>query len=246
MELSKFRKLMKAKFGADLKEIFVNIEKKTDQECMQSEIAWKDCPILVKESGFKSSQPVIKFIARKNFNRGWDHKIYVTGLNFIIPIDNSHMPYLISNYATGNITRMPIEPWRGSVVHYGRNVGDLTNDEVFKTSLEGSVVEWDAQFKKILNYAFIWNKITSDPEIKERREKIMAIRKQVAALNKQTSALRRESYEKYVNDEMRDYAESLTLQGLKRIDIKISGNSGYLADRRCKSQINANNLNSPA
>lgn len=167
-------------------------------------------------------------------------------MNFIIPVINTSIPYLINSYATGSITRMPIEPWRGSIIHYGRNVGDLTDDEVFKTSLEGSVVEWDVQFKKILNYAFIWNKITSDPEIKERREKIMAIRKQVAALNKQTSALRRESYEKYVNDEMCDYAESLTLQGLKRIDIKISGNSNYLADRRGKGQINANNLNSPA
>lgn len=30
MELSKFKKLMKAKFGVDLKEIFINTEKKTD------------------------------------------------------------------------------------------------------------------------------------------------------------------------------------------------------------------------
>ena len=166
MELSKFKKLMKAKFGIDLKEIFINTEKKSDQECVQSKIAWKDCPILVKESGFKSSKPVIKFIARKNFNRGWDDKIYVTGLNFIIPVINSHIPYLINNYATGTITRMTFEIWRGSSSYYGRNAGDLVNDEVFKTSLEGSVAEWDAQFKKILNCAFIWNKITSDPEIK--------------------------------------------------------------------------------
>ena len=87
MELSRFKKLMKSKFGIDIKQVFINIEKKPIKECVWSEIAWRDCPILVKESGFKSSKPIIRFIARKNFNRGWDSTIYITNLTFIKILD---------------------------------------------------------------------------------------------------------------------------------------------------------------
>ena len=246
MLLSKFKKLMKSKYYIDVKQVFINTDKKSDNECVWSEIPWRDCPILVKESGFKSSKPIIKFVARKNFNRNWDNRIYVTSMSFIIPMIASHIPFLINQYATGSITRMPIEQWRGTYSYYGKNCGDLVNDEAFTIALDSSVEAWDSCFKKILSTAFVWNRITSDPEIKERREKIIAIRKQIAALNKQTCSLRKESYTKYVNDEMKEYSENILLQGLKMIDIKVAGNSRYLAAKKAKNQINANNLNKPS
>jgi hypothetical protein len=247
MELSKFKKVMKAKFGVDLKEIFVNGAVK-DNEAIKSNIAWKDCPILVKESGFRSSKPVIQFIARRNHTCSWDYKIYVTSIQFTIPCRTDSIPWLIRSYTNGYVNRFPVNYFSHGGAMWGCDIDKLHNTSNLKDAMseicESTLFE-DA-FKNILNFTFIWNKIINDPVIKERREKTLAVKKQLKELNKQARMERCINYEKFSESNMKEYGNAIVLNGLKRIDIKISSNDRYLAGKRSKKQIVKNIINSPA
>lgn len=247
MELSKFKKLMKAKFGADLKEIFVNGAVK-DNEAIKSNIAWKDCPILVKESGFKSSKPVIQFIARRNHTCSWDSKIYVTSVQFINPCRADSIPWLIRSYTNGYVNRFPVNYFSSSGSMWGYDIDKLHNTSNLKDALTDicDSTVFEDSFKNILNFAFIWNKIINDPEIKERREKTLAMKKQLSALYKQIRIEHCINNEKFCENRMKEYGNAIAVSGLKQIDIKISGNDKYLAGKRSKKQIVENIVNSPA
>ena len=247
MELSKFKKVMKAKFGIDIKEIFVNGEVK-DNEAIKSNIAWKDCPILVKESGFRSSKPVIQFIARRNHHCRWDHKIYVTNVSFINPCRTDYIPWLIRSYTNGNVNRFPVNFYSGNGAVWGRDLDKLNNTSNLKEALTDICDSklFEDSFKNILNFVFIWNKIVNDPEIKERREKTIAVKKQLKALYKQVRLEYCINGEKFSESRMKEYGNAIVVSGLKRIDIKISGNDKYLAGKRSKKQIVENIVNSPA
>ena len=247
MELSKFKKVMKAKFGVDLKEIFVNGPVK-DNEAIRSNIAWRDCPILVKESGFKSSKPVIQFIARRNHTCSWDQTIYVTSVQFINPCRIDNIPWVIRSYTNGYVNRFPVNYFSSSSSMWGCDIDSLHNTSNLKEALTDICDSklFEDSFKNILNFTFIWNKIVNDPEIKERREKTLAVKKQLKELNKQ---LRIEHYingEKFSESNMKEYGNSIAVNGLRRIDIKISGNDKYLAGKQAKKQFAENIVNSPA
>ena len=154
MELSKFKKVMKAKFGVDLKEIFINGPVK-DDEAIRSNIAWRDCPILVKESGFRSSKPVIQFIARRNHTCSWDHKIYVTSIQFINPCRTDGIPWLIRSYTNGYVNRFPVNYYSYGGGMWGCDIDKLHNTSNLKEALTDicdSKLFEDA-FKNILNFA---------------------------------------------------------------------------------------------
>lgn len=247
MELSKFKKVMKAKFGVDIKEIFVNGAVK-DSEAIRSAIAWKDCPILVKESGFKSSKPVIQFIARRNHTCSWDHKIYVTGIQFINPCRTDCIPCLVQSYTNGYVNRFPVNYFSSSGAMWGCDIDKLHNTSNLKEALSDvcDSTVFENSFKNILNFAFIWNKIINDPEIKERREKTIAMKKQLSALYKQIRLEHCINSEKFSESNMKEYGNAIVINGLKRIDIKISGNNKYLAGKRAKKQFADIIVNSPA
>lgn len=247
MELSKFKKVMKTKFGIDLKEIFVNGPVK-DNEAIKSTIAWKDCPILVKESGFRSSKPVIQFIARRNHTCNWDHKIYVTNVQFTIPCRTESIPWLIRSYTNGYVNRFPVNFYGHGGAMWGYNIENLNNTSKYQEALVDicACKLFEDCFKNILNFAFIWNKIVNDPEIKERREKTLAVKKQLKELNKQVRMECWTNSEKFADATTQEYGRAIVLNGLKRIDIKISGNDRYLAGKRAKKKIVENIVNSPA
>lgn len=246
MELSKFKKVMKAKFGVDLKEIFVNGAVK-DNEAIKSNIAWKDCPILVKESGFKSSKPVIQFIARRNHTCNWDRKIYVTTIQFINPCRADSIPWLIRSYTNGYVNRFPVNYYSSTGAMWGCDIDKLHNTSNFKEALTDicDSSHFVNSFKNILNFAFIWNKIINDPAIKERREKTIAIKKQLSALYKQVRLEHCNNNMQFSESNMKEYGNAIVLSGLKRIDIKLSGNNKYLAGKRSKKQFAENIVNSP-
>lgn len=248
MELSKFKKVMKAKFGVDLKEIFVNGAVK-DSEAIKSNIAWKDCPILVKESGVKSSKPVIQFIARRNHTCSWDSKIYVTSIQFIYPCRAESIPWFIRSYTNGYVNRFPVNYSHTCVgAMWGYDIDRLHNTSNLKEALTDicDSTVFEDSFKNILNFTFIWNKIINDPEIKERREKTIAMKKQLSALYKQVRMEQLINNEKFSESNMKEYGNSISVNGLKRIAIKISGNDKYLAGKQAKKQFAENIINSPA
>ena len=244
MELSKFKKVMKAKFGVELKEIFVNGAVK-DSEAIKSNIAWKDCPILVKESGVKSSKPVIQFIARRNHTCNWDSKIYVTSIQFMNPCRADGIPWLIRSYTNGYVNRFPVNFYTCIGAMFGCDIQHLQNTSHFKDALVDMCNSnfFEDNFKNILNFTFIWNKIVNDPEIKERREKTLAVKKRLKELNKQVRMEQLINNEKFSESSMKEYGNSIAVNGLKRIDIKISGNDKYLAGKQAKKQIAENIVN---
>ena len=69
---------------------------------------------------------------------------------------------------------------------------------------------------------------------------------QLKELNKQVRMEQLINNEKFSESSMKEYGNSIAVNGLKRIDIKISGNDKYLAGKQAKKQNAENIVNSPA
>lgn len=237
MELSYFKYLMREKFGIKIHNVTVNTTR-DDKELIWSDILWKDIPALVKLSGARRSDVMIQFIARCETQHRNKH-VYVTGFRVVVPICSSGFSSLASQYAYGYVTRMPVNHYcYGHLYQYNVGIGSLgtvTDQENALTYEFGKGNTIVDNMSELLRSISLWDSIITNPEINEKRQKVIAAR----AAAKKWNDLAREALHDcrqliYSND-FDDYQDKVVLQATKKVVLAIEGNPNYLKGKGVKA-----------
>ena len=236
MELNTFKYYMKHKYGINVRNVTVNTTR-DDKELIWSEITWKEIPALVKLSGARRSDTVIKFVARVETGRR-DRNIYVTMLKVTVPINHEGFQQLASQYAYGYISRMPVKGgWYGYETSFGCSTINLNcikdHQEALRTAFTGGAM--DDAMQKLLRCVPLWNQIINAPDVKEAREKMLAARAEAKKWNDLARKALIHCREVCYDDGFRAFRDVSIEQANKKIALSLEGNKDYLKGKGVKA-----------
>ena len=236
MELNTFKYYMKSKYGINVRNVVVNTTR-DDKELIWSEIKWKEVPALVKLSGARRSDTVIKFVARVETGRR-DRNVYVTMLKVIIPISRDSFQHLAAQYAYGYVTRMPVRcGWYGYESSFGVAGNQLGCIKDHQDALVSAVRDggMNEAMKMLLRSIHLWNTITGAPDVKIAREKILAARAEAKKWNDLARKALNNCREVCYDDGFQAFRDITIEQAEKKVALAIEGNPNYLKGKGVKA-----------
>ena len=236
MELNTFKYYMKSKYGINVRNVVVNTTR-DDKELIWSEIQWKEVPALVKLSGARRSDTVIKFVARVETGRR-DRNVYVTMLKVIVPISRDSFQQLAAQYAYGYVTRMPVKcGWYGYENTFGYATNQLgcikDHQDALMTVFRDGVI--DSSIKQLLRSIHLWNTITGAPDVKAAREKILAARAEAKKWNDLARQALNNCRDTCYDDGFKAFRDVTIEQAEKKVALAIEGNPNYLKGKGVKA-----------
>ena len=236
MELAYFKYLMREKFGIRIHNVTVNTTR-DDKELIWSDILWKDIPALVKLSGARRSDIMMQFVARCETQHRNRH-VYVTGFRIVVPITSSGFSSLASQYAYGYVTRMPVKHYYGHLYQYNVGIGSLgtVNDQdnalIYEFGKGNQIVD---NMSELLRSVSLWESIISNPEIIEKRQKVIAARAEAKKWNDLARKALNDCRQLVYSNAFDDYQEKVVLQATKKVAFAIEGNPNYLKGKGVKA-----------
>lgn len=236
MELNTFKYYMKHKYGINVRNVVVNTTR-NDKELIWSEIQWKEVPALVKLSGARRSDVVIRFIARVETGRR-DRNVYVTMIKVTVPINHEGFQQLAAQYAYGYISRMPVKGgWYGYENTFGYSTSNLNcikdhQDALMTTFRDGGM---DDAMQKLLRCIPLWNTITGAPDVKEAREKILAARAEAKKWNDLARKALNHCRDVCYDEGFRAFRDVMIEQANKKIALALEGNKDMLKGKGVKA-----------
>ena len=236
MELSYFKYLMREKFGIRIHNVTVNTTR-DDKELIWSDILWKDIPALVKLSGARRSDIMMQFVARCETQHRNRH-VYVTGFRIVVPITGSGFSSLASQYAYGYVTRMPVKHYYGHLYQYNVGIGSLgtVNDQdnalIYEFGKGNQIVD---NMSELLRSVSLWESIITNPEIIEKRQKVIAARAEAKKWNDLARQALRDCRGYIYSNDFDDYEDKVVLQATKKVALAIEGNPNYLKGKGVKA-----------
>lgn len=237
MELNTFKYYMKSKYGINVRNVVVNTTR-DDKELIWSEIKWKEVPTLVKLSGARRSDTVIKFVARVETGRR-DRNVYVTQVKVIVPISCDGFQQLAAQYAYGYVTRMPVRHgWYGYESSFGVGANQLGCIKDHQEALRNAFTSgggMDEAMKLMLRSIHLWNTITGAPDVKAAREKILAARAEAKKWNDLARKALNNCREVCYDDGFKAFRDVTVKQAEKKIALSLESNKDFLRGRGVKA-----------